>query len=359
MALKEKIKKLATVTAEPCVSISLNTHRTRPASDKDKILLKNLLSQAEKQIVAEYGKRTVTPLLEKIATVENRVNENNNLDSLHVFLSNDTEEIIRTSWTVPEDRLNIRSTFNLRPLIKAYNRSKEYLILVLSQGGVQLYKALGDGIEEEVKSDGFPFEGSPYYIPNRAERSNAKRVDDLIREFFNQVDKAVVKVNQETELECVVVSTEDNFSKLMQVADKPDIYIGYTSIDYNNSKPHDVVKPGWEIMKQYMHEHRSEAIVEMKEAISKHKVLTDLQEIYRAAIDGNGEMLIVYDKFSQPVRMIDERNFELLKEANQPDVIDDIVSDIAWQVVSKGGKVFFTMQDEIKELDKIALKTRY
>ena len=57
--------------------------------------------------------------------------------------------------------------------------------------------------------------------------------------------------------------------------------------------------------------------------------------------------------------MIDERNFELLKEANQPDVIDDIVSDIAWQVVSKGGKVFFTMQDEIKELDKIALKTRY
>jgi hypothetical protein len=112
-------------------------------------------------------------------------------------------------------------------------------------------------------------------------------------------------------------------------------------------------------MKQYMHEHRSEAIVEMKEAISKHKVLTDLQEIYRAAIDGNGEMLIVYDKFSQPVRMIDERNFELAKEANQPDVIDDIVSDIAWEVVSKGGKVFFTMQDEIKELDKIALKTRY
>ena len=48
MALKEKIKKLATVKAGPCVSISLNTHRTRPASDKDKILLKNLLSQAEK-----------------------------------------------------------------------------------------------------------------------------------------------------------------------------------------------------------------------------------------------------------------------------------------------------------------------
>ena len=359
MALKEKIKKLAAVTAGPCVSISLNTHRTRPASDKDKILLKNLLSEAEKQLVAEYEKKTVAPLLEKIATVENRVNENHNLDSLHVFLSNDMEEIIRTSWTVPADRLNISDTFNLRPLIKAYNRSKEYLILVLSQGGVQLYKALGDGIEEEVKSDGFPFDGSPHYKPKRDEKSDAKRVDDLIREFFNRVDKAVVKVNQKTELECVVISTEDNFSKLMQVADKPDIYIGYASIDYNNSKPHDVVKQGWEIMKQYMYERRSDAIVEMKEAISNHKVVTDLQEIYRAAIDGQGEMLIVYDKFSQPVRMIDKRNFELTKDINQPDVIDDIVSDIAWEVVSKGGKVFFTLQDEIKELDKIALKTRY
>jgi hypothetical protein len=49
----------------------------------------------------------------------------------------------------------------------------------------------------------------------------------------------------------------------------------------------------------------------------------------------------------------------LTKDGSTPGAIDDIVSKIAWEVMSKKGNVLFTSQDEIKELGNIVLKTRY
>ena len=104
---------------------------------------------------------------------------------------------------------------------------------------------------------------------------------------------------------------------------------------------------------------RKEAISEMKEAVSQGKVFTDLQEIYRAAKEGRGDLLITHNCFCQAVKMNDEFSFELTDEVNQTDVIDDITSNIAWEVISKKGRAIFTTQQEIKDLGEIVLKVRY
>ncbi len=46
MTLKEQLQELATKKDSPCVTISLNTHRTYPDNTQDEILLKNLLKEA-------------------------------------------------------------------------------------------------------------------------------------------------------------------------------------------------------------------------------------------------------------------------------------------------------------------------
>ena len=173
------------------------------------------------------------------------------------------------------------------------------------------------------------------------------------------MDKAVVKVHHETELKCVVIATEDNYTRLQQVADKPSVYLGYVDIDYNNVATHHIAKQSWELIKEHQKQNRTEAISEMHEAVAKGKVITDLQEIYQASIDGRAELLIVHQDFSQAVVMKDNRTFDLVNDPTTADAIDDIISTIAWEVISKKGKVIFTIQDEIKDLGKIVLKTRY
>jgi len=323
------------------------------------VLLKNLVKEAEERVIAEFGKRPVTSLLEKLESISAEIDVNYNLDSLHIFLSNDTKEIVKSSWNTSNEGVHISDSFAVRSIIKSFNRSETYLLMLLSQSGVQLYEALNDEIITEIRNDDFPFSENRHYNTHSDKGSDPKHLDDLVREFLNKVDKALVKVHNETDLNCVVICTEDNYSRLQQVADKPSVYLGYTAIDYNNTATHQIAKQSWETIQGLQHQRRTNAILEMKEAVAQGKVLTDLQEIYQASIDGRGELLIVHQDFSQAVLIKDERTFDIIDDATTPNAIDDITSNIAWEVISKKGKVFFTTQNEIKDLGKIVLKTRY
>ena len=278
---------------------------------------------------------------------------------MHIFLSNDTQEIIKSAYAVNENKVHISETFALRPIIKDYVRSEEYLVLLLSQGGVHLYEAINDSITKEVKNEDFPFEKMSHSITEPVKLSDSMLLDDTVREYLNKVDKAMVKINNLTNLKCVVISTEDNYSRLMQVADRPSIYCGHDFVDYNNIKIDHLSKQSWGIISKLQEKKRTDAIHEMEEAVGLGKVLTDIQEIYLAAIDGRGELLIVHHDFIQPVLMTSDRTFDLITDIKQPNAIDDITSNIAWEVLSKKGRVVFTTQNKIKELGSIVLETRY
>lgn len=359
MAIRQQLQALASEKNTPCVTISLNTHRTHPDNAQDVIQLRNLLHEAEERVVNEFGKRPVSSLLQKLLSIESEINPNYNLDSLHIYLSNDTKEIIKSDWATNHNGVHISDAFDIRSLIKSYSRSEEYFILLLSQSGVTLYNAINDGITSEIKNDDFPISENQHYNTHSDKKSDSKHLDDLVREFLNKVDKAVVKMYNETGLRCVVICTEDNFSRLMQVTDKQTTYLGYASIDYNKPDVHHIAQQGWEIVKVLQHKRRADAISEIKEAVGQDNVLTDLQQIYRASIDGRGDLLMVHQEFAQPVLMTSDRTFELATDTTKPNIIDDIASNIAWEVLSKNGRVFFTTQDEIKDLGNIVLKTRY
>lgn len=333
MALRRLLQQLGNEENNPCVTISLNTHRTHPDNLQDQILLKNLLKEAEERMVNEFEKKAVAALLNKIKLVENEIDANYNLDSLHLFLSNDTQEVIKAPWPVRQNMVHIAQSFAVRPLIKAYSRNKEYLVMVLSQNSVNLYEAVNDGIIREITNDDFPFSENvqPIFYPEKT--SDPKYVDDLIRKHFNRVDKALVKVHNDTDLNCVVVCTVDNYSLLTQVADKPTAYYGFVNIDYNKRAPHQIVQQTWSFIKSLQQHRKTEAINEVKEAVAHGTVLTDLQEIYQAAIDGRGDLLIVHNDFAQPVLMTGERTFDIIEEPSTPGAIDDITSNIAWEVL--------------------------
>ncbi|MBX2939803.1 MAG: hypothetical protein KF880_06975 [Ferruginibacter sp.] len=359
MALKENIQMLANTKGTPCVTISFDTHRTFPDNTADGIMLKKMIKEAEVRVLAEFDKKSISGLLDNLSVIASEIDMNYNLDSLHVFLSNNRREFIRSSWKTSNEGVHISDSFAVRSIIKSYTRSDSYLVVLLSQSGVHLYEALNDEIVQEIKNGQFPIPENPYFNSNPEKITDQKYLDNLVREFFNKVDKALVSIHHETDLNFVVICTADNYSKLLQVADKPSVYLGFAAVNYNSTAPHQIVKQSWEIVKSIQRSRRTTAINDMKEAVGQGKVLTDLQEIYQAAIDGRAELLIVHQDFSQPVIMKNERTFDIIDDANAIGAIDDITSNIAWEVISRKGKVYFTAQEEIKDLGKIVLKTRY
>ena len=356
---KETLEKLAAEKSSPCITISMNTHRTSPDNQQDIVGLKNLLKEAHDRVVNEFGKRPVADLLEKIDNLDKEIDVNYNLDSLHIFLSNSTKEIVKSPWPTQQNSVHVAESFAIKPLIKIFNRTEEYLILVLAQSGVRLFHAINDSIAGEIKNDDFPFAKNPHILTDSDKLSDGKKVDNMVREFFNTVDKAMVKVYHKTDMKCAVICTEDNYSRLMQVVDIPSIYLGHGSINYNNTANHTLVADAWKIVSEVQKQNSVEDFKEMQEAIGQGKVITDLSEIFRAVKEGRGDLLIAHDDFHQAVKMTGELTFDLVNDVTQPGAIDDITSVIAWEVISKKGRAIFTNQEEIKSLGGIALKVRY
>lgn len=356
---REIIEKLAAETGNICVTISLNTHRTKPDYLKDRIVLKNLCREAEKRVIDEFGKRKGASVLRKLDAIPEEIDYSLSLDSLHLFLSGRTTEIVRSSWPAHSDRVMVSDHFALRPLIYALARNEEYMILLLSQSGVQLYNAINDKITGEIQNEQFPFGENVHYHTDRKKLSDPEAVDNMVREFLNKVDKAVMKVWKMTGLDCVVISTEDNYSRLVQVADRPEIYTGFARINYNNVGLHHIASQAWNLVIGQHSLRTSDALKEIREAVPAGRVITDLQEIYTTAKAGKGELLITHYDYFQPVAVKAYDRIEPVKDESQPGIIEDITSLVAWEVFSRKGRVFFTSSRELKGLGDISLKARY
>jgi len=356
---KEKLEELASERSNPCVTISMNTHRTNPNNQKDVVELKKLLKEAHDHVVNEFGQFEVNNLLEKIDNLEDEIDVNFNLDSIHIFLSDTTKEIIKSSWPTLKNTVSVAENFVIKPLIKDFNRLEEYLILVLSQTDVRLLHAINDSISGEIKNDDFAFAKNPYFLSEQEKPGDGKHVDNLIREFFNQIDKALVKIYNKTDMKVVVICTENNWGRLMQVADKPSIYLGNVNMNYNDTANHSLAAEAWKIVVAIQEESRAKDIQEMLEAKVKGKVITNLPDIFTAVKEGRGDLLITRDGYHQAVKMTGEYSFDLETDVTLPGVIDDITSDIAWEVISKKGRAIFTSQEAFKSFGNIALKVRY
>ncbi len=353
------ISKLIEEKSKPCVTISLNTHRTHPERMQDEIELKNLCKEAENKLVKEFDKREIASLLSKLESLPKELDVTHNLDSVHIFLSNNTKEVLKSIWKTNTSGVHIAESFAIRPLINSIYHNEEYLILLLSQSGVHLFRAANDAIIEEVKNGDFPFKENQHYITDQTKMSDQKAHDLMVKEYLNKVDKALVKYIGAKKTNCVIISTKDNHSFLMEVADKPNIYSGNVAIDYNNVNQHQIAAQGWEVMKDIQKISRSNAIVEMKAAVSQGKVLTDIIEIYKAAKEGRADLLIINESFKQSAIFNGDSGLELVSDANLPNAVDDISSHLAIEVIKKGGRVITTGQDELNDIGKIALKIRH
>lgn len=248
MSLNTIVEKLEANEGSPCLSIVIPTHRTFPDNKNDQIVLKNVCKNVEDALLNSHDKREVAAVLDRLGEVEQDVDHNFNLDSLHVFISDQIKKVVRLPLSVNKEEFEISDNFNVDHLKDFIQNSKEYAILCLSQGGVNLYHAMNESILEEVRNDDFPFPENPHYITHSDKSSDAKAVDNMVKEYFNKIDKAVVRYYNETKIKVFVICTKSNYGLLQSVADRREIYLGQGDINYNDVRPITLVEKAWEVL---------------------------------------------------------------------------------------------------------------
>lgn len=353
------LSNLKDIVAENCVTILMNTHRTRPENEKDPIVLKNLVKEAALRLHANENKRDAKALVERLEDLAAQVDHNHNQESLALFVNEDIAEYLQMPIKVV-NRVVVDHTFATRDLVRAKHLETHYYVLVLNQQKVRLLHAFNDQLVAEIR-EGFPIENDQFYSTNSAERSNASRQSHLMAEFFNRVDKVLNKVRKSKPMPVLICSEESNYHEYLKIADqKQSIYGTCLNSNYPDDKEQVIITESWEIVKGYVKDKNEARKAELQQAVSQNQFLSDTNEIWQAIQQGKIQTLFIEKGKFQAARMEGGQIQHIsddLRDAK--DVIDDIYDELIRENMNHGGDVVFLNDGELAKFNGFGAVTRY
>lgn len=353
------LRELKDIIAECCITITLNTHRIKPENQKDSLLLKNLIKEAEERLFTGESKRKAQKLMQRLLNLESQIDHNYNLESLVLFVNEEIAEYTRLPIAV-EDRVVIDNTFATRDLIRAMHLDSGYYILILSQQRVRLVEAFNDKLVKEIGSP-FPIDNTRFYSTDKAELSNAKRQTNLIAGFFNQIDKEVNIIRKANPLPVLICSEEGNYYEYLKIADqKQSIFDTYLNKNRVEEEAHHIISEAWKIVKQYTEEKNNARKAELEKAVSQNRFLSDTNEIWQAIKQGRIQTLFIeLGKFQPAIWENDHIEYVSDDIRNRKEVVDDIYDELIETNMSYGGDVVFLPNGELSEFSGFGAITRY
>lgn len=356
--MNTKLKELKKIKAENCITIILNTHRTLPDNQKDVILLKNLVKEAENRLLADFSKREVLGSIEKLNKLADSIDHRQNLESLILFVNNDIAEFIRLPIPV-QDRVVIDHTFATRDLIRGLHNQVNYYVLVLSRDEARLIEASNEKVVQEFSSP-FPYQNE---LPESAlpDPSDTTRQQNLLEEFFNKVDKVVNEARKENPLPILLATSQENYATYLKVADRPqNILDKHLSRSKQSEEAHAIVTDAWELVREYNIGKNNERKAELQKAVSENKFLSDTNEIFRGIKAGRIQTLFIEQGLFQPA-IIENDHITYVSEDQREDagVIDDIYDELIELNMEFGGDVVFLPKGELAKFNGFGAITRY
>ena len=355
--MNEILNKFKDITSKCCVTIILTTHRTKPDNEKDPILLKNLVKDAEKRIIADYDKELASTIINKLNTLASTIDHRHNLEGLVLFVNENIAEYVRLPLIV-DDRVMVDNSFHTRDLVRALHGQTGYYVLLLSKQNARMIEALSDKAVEEIMT-GFPVVNETTTVAPGA-ASIASKVTSLSLEFFNIVDKKVNEVYKVKPLPVIVCTDEANYSEYLKIADKKEIFLGNVKGNKMQEKAHHVVSSVWPVVQNLQNEQNKKRLIELEEAVNNTKYVTDFNDIWSALNEGRGRTLFVKQGYFQPARIVDNQ-IQLVapNQATDSDVVDDIIDEMVEKNIRNGGDAVFLQEDELDKFQGLVLVTRY
>lgn len=353
------LKNLKEINSENCVTIIMNSHRTKPDYLKDELILKNHIKEVETRLLADTTKRDATKLIEKLHALAAQIDHSLNLDSLILFVNHDIAEFTRLPINVV-DRVIIDDTFATRDLVRALHAQAQYYVLVLSQEKVRLIEAINDKVVREFKKP-FPIENKQFFTKNRTEAAVASRKSNLIAEFFNNVDKEVNRIRKDNPFPVLICTVEENYPEYLKIADeKNSIFKFFLNKNRINEKDHAIVQEAYKLVEDYNVNRNNERKKELLKAVSENKFLSDVNEIWKGISQGKIQTLFIEQGLFQPAVMENDEIVYVSEERRtEKGIIDDIYDELIEWNMKYGGDVVFLPKGELDKFNGFGAVTRY
>lgn len=358
--MRDLREELSAHSGYPCVTLTMPTSRTMPGNAEDPIRLKNLVSQAEKRMTEEVGKRPSAQALANLRHAAGSIDHNRNYEGLAIFANETVEQVVKTRFPLPE-RVTVDETFSLRALLRAERRAEPYALLVLSLKDALLYEGVREDLFE-VRSGGFPMEnrgaGGGSKVPGGPSVSRTASVDGSRADFVRECLSAVEGL-EDVPTRLVVTGTEEVLSEARSAIRSPLELLGTISGSYVGSNVAELGRLAWEVVRDARRAQSAQVVADLDKARAARTFEAGLQALAPLAVDGRIARLVVGMGYEAAGRYdADRRSLDLIDAPSDWGDMDDAVEWVIAEVLRTQGEVVF-VEDEVLGEEPIMAVLRY
>ena len=302
MICRSELKRLQGLEEYPSVSLLAPTHRTAPAMQKDRVVVKNLAGRgagAAPWRVQEAGSGPAGPESGQARRSGGLGARARRPRPLRESGCRDGDPA-----AVPREAAAGRdATFATRDLVFALNRSPHYRVLVLTEKPTRLFDATTT-VLTEVTTGPFPMvhagPGGASRLPGgRGINPSAVR-DESHRKFFRKVDAVLAAIQKEEHLPVVLVGVERYLAFYQEVTKDPDAIVGAVTGSHDAPNPSSLGKLVWPVFKAGNTLRRTRALARLHQAVSLNRHASGIDQVWRAAFEKRCQTLLVETTFEHP-----------------------------------------------------------
>jgi Bacterial archaeo-eukaryotic release factor family 3 len=361
MICRSELKRLQAQQDYPSLSLLAPTHRTAPANQKDRIVVKNLMAEGLTRLESEFKKRDVAALIKNLNKLVDRVDWEHALDGLALFASRDGGTAVQLPFR-PKARVVIDATFATRDLVYSLNRAPRYRVLVLTEKPTRLFEATTNVLTEHT-DEPFPMvhkgPGGASRLPGGPGVNRSAVRDESHRQFFRSVDDALAAIQKEDHLPVVVVGVDRYLAFYQEVTKDPDAIIGVVAGSYDDPNPAALGKLVWPVFKSGATLHRTRALARLGQSVSANRHASGIDQVWRAAFEKRCQTLLVETGFEYPADLSPTGDQLLPYTGRGAAALDDAADEVIERVIADGGQVFFYDPGVLDVHQGIAAVLRY
>lgn len=338
----EILHQISEMNPEVGVTITMDTYpRPQSKSKQNEIVLKNILKQAEVNLLEQCTKREAESVLENLKKINDTIDLTEDCHGIVIFVSSDFSMHYRLPFH-PGNRIKIGNKFATRTLIRALEHGEFYYLLTLSKKEVRLYEAYMQTIQKEIKDDSFPFTDNRYYETDRLKRSFASSTDKTSQQFFRQAEEVLLEYYKKEPLPIIIASAEEAFANYKNIEQKEKMVIGHIRGNYDaptNKELQNLAEKAWVHIQEFQLEQQVQSIERVDKAYSSDLLETDLFRIYDFAIAGQVKELYIEESYFESA--VINKDGHLVSKANDGTPVDDAVNEVIHEVLKRGGYIAF------------------
>lgn len=364
--LERDIDELLADHAGPCVSIYLPTSVITEDTDKDRIRLKNLRSEAFDQLTARGLRR---PDAEAILLPVDDILEDDSFwpylsDGLAIYASPGMHAHYRVPMS-PPPTVRVGDRFHLKPLLPLLTEDGVFHIVAVSQSEVRLLEGTRHHVTP-IEIGGAP--GNMAEALRRRGRDPGRaplrrwQGDEgqklLYRQFFTQIDRALRPEYGRHGAPLVFAGVDYLFPIYREAAAYRYLVDAYIAGNPDQMTARELHARAWPIVEPVFARPRQDALQTYRSLQGSGRTSADLETILGAALDGRVDTLFV--DLSADVSGTFDETRRIIAVHEEPEPGDrDLAAQAARWAFGTGARIFAGELPEIPEGGPVAAIFRY